>query len=92
MIKIKIEQLLWDEFNIEHIKKHNVTRVEVEEAVQNIKTHREGYSGRIFLIGRTRKRILAILVALEENKQYYPITARDADKKERRLLYENENK
>ena len=92
MTKIRIEQLIWDEFNTEHIKKHHVTKEVVEEAIQNINTHKEGYSGRIILIGRVGKRILAILVAPEENKKYYPVTVRDADKKERKLLYDNEKK
>jgi hypothetical protein len=38
------------------------------------------------------KRILAILVAPKENSKYYPVTVRDADKKERRLLHDNEEK
>ena len=41
MTKIKIEQLIWDEWNKEHIKKHKVAVSEVEEAVQNINAHRE---------------------------------------------------
>lgn len=92
MVKIKIEQLIWDNWNKEHIKKHTVTIAEAEEAIQKVNAHRKGYSGRIILIGRSGKRILAILVAPEENKKYYPVTVRDADKKERKLLYENEKK
>jgi uncharacterized DUF497 family protein len=92
MTKISITQLIWDAVNNEHIKKHSVTPVEIEETIQNVNAHRKGYSGRIFLIGRAGKRILAILVKLKENKKYYVVTARDADKKERRLLYDNEKK
>ena len=51
MTKINISQLLWDEYNLEHIKKHNVTKVKVEEAIININAHREGYLKRIFFIG-----------------------------------------
>ena len=36
MTKIAIEQLIWDEWNREHIKKHNVTQQEVEEATQKL--------------------------------------------------------
>lgn len=92
MTKIKTEQLVWDEQNTKHITKHAVTVTEIEEAIQNSNAHKEGYSGRIFLIGRAGKRILAVLLAQEENKKYYVVTARDADKKERKLLYENEQK
>ena len=90
MTKIKISQLIWDEWNTEHIKKHNVTITEVKEAIQNINAHRKGYAGRILLIGRAGKRTLAIVVAPKENSKYYPVTVRDADKKERRLVHDNE--
>ena len=90
MAKIKISQLIWDEWNTEHIKKHNVTIAEVKEAIQNINAHRKGYAGRILLIGRAGKRTLAIVVAPKENSKYYPVTVRDADKKERRLVRDNE--
>lgn len=92
MTKIKISQLIWDEWNTEHIKKHNVTIAEVKEAIQNINAHRKGYAGRILLIGRAGKRTLAIVMAPKENSKYYPVTVRDADKKERRLLHDNEEK
>lgn len=92
MTKIKISQLIWDTWNRKHIKKHNVTVDEVIEGIQKVNAHREGYSGRIILIARVGTRILAILVSPKENKKYYLVTARDADKKERRLLYDNEKK
>jgi uncharacterized DUF497 family protein len=91
MTKIKISQLVWEKWNREHLKKHNVTVAEVEEAILNIKAHRQGYSGRILLIGKAGIRILTLVIAPIENKKYYPVTARDADKKERRLIHENEN-
>lgn len=92
MTRILITQLIWDDVNREHIKKHNVTIEEVEESIQNLNAHRKGYLGRIILIGRSGKRILSILVKPKENKKYYVITARVADKKERRRLYDNEKK
>jgi uncharacterized DUF497 family protein len=92
MTKIKIDQLIWDEFNSKHIKKHNVTKEEVQEAIQKVNAHRKGYAERIVIIGRAGKRILAILISPEGDKKYYVVTARDADKKERRLLYDNEKK
>ncbi len=92
MTKITITQLIWDEWNKEHIKKHKVTIVEVEEAIQQVQAHRKGYAGRVALIGRSGKRILAILIAPQNNKLYYIVTVRDADRKERKLIYENEKK
>lgn len=92
MTKIKIEQLIWDAFNLEHIKKHKVTKEEVEEVVQTVKTHKYVKEGRILLMGRTGKRIVSVIVSKETENRYYPITARDAAKKERRQFYESEKK
>jgi uncharacterized DUF497 family protein len=75
MTKIKISQLIWDEWNTEHIKKHNVTVAEVEEAIRTVNAHRKGYLGRIVLIGRAGKRILAMIVKPHANKTYYLLTA-----------------
>ena len=92
MTRIKVTELEWDAWNLEHIKKHGVSQVEVEEAITRVKAYRKGYEGRVVLIGRSGTRILACLVKKQRLGKYYIVTARDADKKERRLLYENEKK
>ena len=92
MTKIKISQLIWDNWNKEHIKKHNVTIADVEEAIQNVKTHKLVKHGRILLIGRVNKRVLSVIIDQEEKHTYYIVTARDATKKERRQFDEKENK
>jgi len=92
MSKIRIVQLVWDKWNAEHIKKHNVAKSEIEEAISNVNAHRQGHSGRIVLIGRSGTRILAMVLRKIKPDQYYIVTARDADKNERRLLYEKESK
>ena len=33
MTKIIVKQLVWDEWNLEHIKKHQVTKEEINELV-----------------------------------------------------------
>lgn len=88
MTKIRLTQLIWDEWNVVYIKKHKVAIKEAEEAISSIVTHRAGYDGRIILIGRSGKRLLALIMSPEEKKKYYIVTARDADRKERRLVYE----
>ncbi len=94
MTKIKIDQLIWDEWNIKHIRKHSISQQEVEEAIINVVAHRKGYRRRIILIGRSKTRILSVIAVKEHSSKYYVITARDADKKERKLIYkyEKENK
>ena len=91
MTQIKISSLHWNERNLEHITKHSVTREEVEEAICHILAHRQGYAGRIVLIGRSAKRLLSVIVSKETSGRYYIVTARDADKKERKLVYAKES-
>ena len=92
MTRIRIDQLVWDEWNTEHIKGHGVSKKEVKEAVSNILTHRMGHSKKIILIGRSGKRLIAMILGHEKENKYYPATARDADRKERKLVYEKEEK
>jgi uncharacterized DUF497 family protein len=88
----KITSLVWDDFNREHIKKHNVTIREVEEAVENTGAHNQGYSNRFILIGKSGKRILAVILSKHKSGSFYVVTARDASKKERTILYDKEAK
>lgn len=90
MTKIKVEQLIWDDWNLEHIKKHNISKEEVEEAVSNIVAHRMGHSKKIILIGRCGKRLIAMVMGHDKGNRYYVATARDADRKERKLVYGKE--
>ena len=65
---------------------------EVEEATKNSPTHIQGYDGRFVVLGRTGTRILAVVVKRQKQSEYLLITARDADKDERRKVYEKENR
>ncbi len=91
MTKIKITSLVWDDWIINHIRKHNVKREEVEESINNIITHKQSYKERINFLGRTGKRILSVIIKKESKERYLIITARDAGRKERKLVYEKEN-
>ena len=90
MTIIQVKSIVWNEKNREHIKKHNLEAGEVEEAITHIKAYRKGYKGRIILIGKTGKRLVSVVVAKERLRRYYVVTARDADRKERKLVYEKE--
>ena len=92
MTKIVLSQLIWDNWNKEHIKIHDVSIEEVEEAISNLLAHRMGHSGKVVLIGRSGKRLIAMVLAKEKGSTYYVVTARDADRKERKLVYEKEDK
>lgn len=92
MVRITVKKLLWDSSNIEHIKKHNVSREEVEQVGKNVRAVKEAERGRYFLIGRSGTRIISVVVVRRDTGLYYVVTARDAGKKERQILYDKEKK
>lgn len=92
MTRIVVKKLVWDEFNLKHIKKHNITPGEVEEIAKSVTAHKKAKKGRYLIIGRSGSRILSMVVVRQGIGIYYPVTARDSDKKERRILYEKEKK
>ena len=92
MTRIKIEHLLWNEQNKNHIKKHNVSISEVEAAGQKLIYHRLTYEGRYLAIGRSGKRLITLILRRKKSKTYFMITARDASKKERENIYAKEKK
>lgn len=84
-----IEELIWDDWNIEHIKKHGVSVSEVEEVCHSqIKTYKS-YQNRLIILGKTRNNRLITLILMEKSKRiYYVVTARAMSRKERRLVNE----
>lgn len=86
MTRIEINNLIWDKWNIEHIKKHSLTKKIIEKAILNIKAFRYGYRGRIILICKFKNKFISIIVDKKEVGKYYVATARSADKKERKLI------
>lgn len=87
---VVIQRLKWDEWNKRHILKHRVTKAEVEEACQSDFVIFDGKKGRLLIVGLTnKKRFLAVVLDPEpEAGVYYPVTARVADRKERRRYRE----
>lgn len=87
---ISVKRLVWDSSNITHVARHNVVPEEVEEACHSDYITFTSYKGRFLLIGLTDAgRMLAVILDPElEKGVYYPVTARSADIKERRLYRE----
>ena len=86
---LSIRLLVWDDWNITHIARHQVSREEVEQACHGDHIFLESYRGRLILIGPTAAgRILAVILAPEGDDVYYVVTARSADRKERRIYRE----
>lgn len=92
MTNVKVKHLIWDDTNRKHIEKHNVTVGEVEQAGKNQLVHQKGKKGRYLIIGRVGSRILTVIINRKGIGIYYPVTARDAAKKERKRIYEKEKK
>jgi len=89
MNEINILGLVWDSVNESHIwDRHQLTRAEVEEVVygppEYLKVKRT-YGGRFFVIGpKVDKHLLVIILAPKGVEKFYPVSARPADRKERR--------
>lgn len=82
----KKSPLVWDVWNRSHIKKHNVTVKETEEAYTHELGRRVARLGRTIVHGRTKRgRWMAIILSFEGQKQPYVVSARDMNKKERSL-------
>lgn len=83
-----IAELIWDDWNIRHIARHNVIPEEVEEVCEsnNInvsKSRKQTYR----IIGKTLAgRYLFIILALKGRSSFYIVTARDATFSERKLF------
>lgn len=90
MTGIVIKKIIWDEWNQEHIKRHNLTVEEVETAIDDFIAHKKGNKGRYILIGRCKGRLVSVVINRKAECTYYIVTARDADKKERKIVYEKE--
>jgi len=91
MTRIVIKELVWDEKNLQHIKKHNVSKEEAETG-KIILYHKKTYSGRYLAVSRVGSRLISLVLRRKDTGKYYLITARDASRKERRKVYEIEKK
>jgi uncharacterized DUF497 family protein len=81
-----VRRLIWDTWNIAHIARHDVIPDEVEEVCHGQPMTSQTYKGRLRVVGPTRSRrmLTVILAPTDEPGVYYPVTARPADRKERR--------
>ncbi len=85
-VSIKSSELIWDDWNSEHIKKHEVTKAEVNRALSQKVKARKGKQGRLIVFGKTKTGRMLALVIKKRNKGYYIFSARDASRNERKYL------
>lgn len=88
---VDIHELIWDEWNIAHIARHQVIPKEVEEVCSSDPVIQTGKKGRLLVYGLTYagRMVTVVLDPEPEEGMYYPVTARPTAKKERKI-YEQE--
>jgi uncharacterized DUF497 family protein len=83
---LHINDLLFDDWNEEHIARHHIEPEEVEEVCLGRPYVSRTREGKLRVIGQTDGgRYLIVILAPRGQGVYYPITARDATESERRL-------
>ncbi len=86
---MKVDELIFNERNIEHIARHNVLPEEVKEVIEGNILPLKAKLGRVMVIGKTKKsRTLAVILEKFKGNIYFPVTARGADRKERKMYKE----
>jgi uncharacterized DUF497 family protein len=93
MDDVEIIKLIWDEWNIEHIKKHQITPEKVEESLTDkYVVFISGHTKRVMSLGRSGKKLITTVLQQQKIKtHYYVVTARDMATKER-AIYRQEKK
>ncbi len=87
---IVVKGLIWDDWNKDHIAKHEISVEEVEEACHGQHEVVESYRKRLLIIGKTKQGKLIVIVLSPEDKNlqpyendiYYPITAFEKEVKQ----------
>jgi uncharacterized DUF497 family protein len=80
----------WDPGNLEHIRKHGITRIEVEEALHqgeelvHVTTDVRNAEIRFLVLGLTKGRRLLSIVLIARGNNVRVVTARAASRKERK--------
>jgi uncharacterized DUF497 family protein len=93
---VYIREVVWDEWNEEHIARHGIDPEEVEEVLVGLFSPpliQRARQGSYRALGQTAGgRYLAVFFALRAPGGVYPITARDMDTKERRTYRRRRNR
>jgi len=84
---LEITELVWNEWNVEHIARHGLTPPDVEAACTGVHIATDTYKQRVLLIGTTEAgQAITVILDQIEKGQYFPVTARPASRKERQTL------
>lgn len=82
---VYFEDLIWDDWNEEHIARHQVGPLEATEAVAEATSMTRGRDNTFQLVGQTDAgRYLFVVLARRIGRIYYVVSARDATRSEQR--------
>lgn len=82
---LRVAELIWDEWNEDHIANHGVSRHEIEELAWNRPFATRARGGSYRLIGQSDSgRFLTVFISPRGGRRFYVVTARDAESEERR--------
>lgn len=87
----EVEQLVWDEWNTEHIGKHGVSRNDVEGVIASEAVARATYKECFLVLGQTASgRVLAVVIGPVPDTPgaYYIFSARPASRQEWRYYHD----
>lgn len=79
-----IRRLVWDEWNIDHIARHNVELEEVEWVCKSKNLFERGRDGIYQMTGQTETGRYLTIILIPRTNGFYPVTARDASDTERK--------
>ncbi|MHB8791970.1 MAG: BrnT family toxin [Thermoleophilia bacterium] len=90
-MKRMINRLVWDAWNVEHIKRHNISPFDVEWVISSRDPKplfQQGRGGTIAVWGKDIDgRYLLVILANREAGSYYTVTARRMSESEKRLYH-----
>ena len=82
---MKIRNLIWDEWNLEHALRHGVTKDEIDEVCFSKHVAIKSGKSKMAVWGQTYDgRYLLVILGIEDYGDYYPVSARDMDDREKR--------
>ncbi|MDQ6603713.1 MAG: BrnT family toxin [Chloroflexota bacterium] len=82
---VYFDDLIWDDWNEEHIARHHVGSAEAIEAVAEAASMTRGRDNTYQLVGQTDTgRYLFVVLARRIGRTYYVVSARDATRGEQR--------
>lgn len=89
---IDIKRLIWDDWNVAHIARHQIVPDEAETVCHSNPLVQQGKKGRVAVTGLTHKgRMITVILDPEPESEvgvYYVVTAHPTNRKYRRIYYQ----